>query len=684
MCAYPPRSGLDQADPGRDRDGGPVRSHTARPGWTGALWTLVITTLICTATSVAASTVRVDEAQGTLELATGPKPLLTLVGQGKVTARALIAWGRVPQPIIAALVRQHDQEVDLLSAGADEVAARAEALTLAGDAEDAGHLTALADLLRSFSFLDWAPLGTDAALEPGAVLRAGPGVGAVLRWADGSQLTLREDSVVVLPEQGPEPAPATIAATVAQGRSDTPECAAALAAIDAVVESAPGQTLLRHLGPLSLQVPADWLPIPEVDRNSLGGFAVGGAGAGEMWSVALMAAPGPEADMIAEMAKEQGISVEGPTLVNLAGKAANRYRMSGNIEGKSMAMSFYFFQTPPGSGPQLVLLAGGGGTTVDADMQAKVEAILASARLGEQAYALLRRLGGPGEGPGQLKYVEGLGADGAGNVYVLDGHHDRVQVFDADGQLRGSWGKEGFAPGQFFGLADLAVDPAGQICVLDRYGVERYTPDGKFLGPWGADQASDRRQSSDYSTISLDAEGRLYGLGKDALTRVAADGAVLGSWPAIKGKVAFDPKGNMYWVDRDGSRIHKNDGQGKPLWTWTVLGRIATEPPEKVVDGFTPESLATDDDGNLYVGDNDGVVRKYDPAGRFLLQWGPRLLSDEPEVGQPRRNKMGKIADLAVDHAGRVYVSDRYADTVLVFEPSAVQRPKCAPGLAGR
>jgi len=56
---------------------------------------------------------------------------------------------------------------------------------------------------------------------------------------------------------------------------------------------------------------------------------------------------------------------------------------------------------------------------------------------------LLKSFGGPGSGPGQLAYPNGLAVDEEkGLVYVADFGNSRIQVFDLDGQVKQIIGPE--------------------------------------------------------------------------------------------------------------------------------------------------------------------------------------------------------------------------------------------------
>jgi DNA-binding beta-propeller fold protein YncE len=67
---------------------------------------------------------------------------------------------------------------------------------------------------------------------------------------------------------------------------------------------------------------------------------------------------------------------------------------------------------------------------------------------------------------------------GAGEVYVLDGENNRVQMFDANGRFLAKWGQRGPGLGEFSKPVGLAVGCNGDVYVADTNNnrVERFTP----------------------------------------------------------------------------------------------------------------------------------------------------------------------------------------------------------------
>ena len=100
---------------------------------------------------------------------------------------------------------------------------------------------------------------------------------------------------------------------------------------------------------------------------------------------------------------------------------------------------FAFPGSDPGAQPikPLALAIDAGGLVYVADGDNQL------IRVYDSKGTLLRSFGGPGSGPGQLAYPNGLAVDeGKSLVYVADFGNSRIQVFDFDGQLKQTIGTE--------------------------------------------------------------------------------------------------------------------------------------------------------------------------------------------------------------------------------------------------
>ena len=119
-------------------------------------------------------------------------------------------------------------------------------------------------------------------------------------------------------------------------------------------------------------------------------------------------------------------------------------------------------------------------------------------------------------------------------------------------------------------------------------------------------------------------------------------------------KLAIDGDGNVYVSDNNNHRIQVFDLQGRFLGKWGGRGED---------DGqfIHPQGLAIDCEGNLYVVDhNHSRIQVFDLQGRFLSKWG----TEGEEDGQ-----FNWPNGLAIDGYGNVYVVEWLNHRIQVFQP---------------
>lgn len=103
------------------------------------------------------------------------------------------------------------------------------------------------------------------------------------------------------------------------------------------------------------------------------------------------------------------------------------------------------------------------------------------------------RAGGDDEEDVLFGVLNAVDIDDQGNVYVLDMQLSQVNVFDRDGALLRTIGREGEGPGEFRRASGMFLTPDGKVAVLQTMPgkLVLLTPDGKpagdFQGPKGAD-----------------------------------------------------------------------------------------------------------------------------------------------------------------------------------------------------
>jgi hypothetical protein len=272
------------------------------------------------------------------------------------------------------------------------------------------------------------------------------------------------------------------------------------------------------------------------------------------------------------------------------------------------------------------------------------------------------------DGPDQFGGILALEADGAGRVYVLDGHSSEVRVFDAGGRHLRSFGRPGAGPGELRQPSGLSVAPDGNLWVANPGNVryEVFDTTGAFVTsrrqltqmmsfPWGGlVDRSGRVYDSGFGLV-LRAEGeaepdtmRLPEYAAPRFVHTTGTSSMSYSIPySPQLHWALDPDGRLWTGVSDAYRITLRDDAGNPMRTvekpYTHLPVTAAEREgvRERLRGFTDQGgtvdlsrvprhkaaftrLAFDDRGFLWVrpslpADADEVVFDvFDPDGLLV------------------------------------------------------------------
>lgn len=229
-----------------------------------------------------------------------------------------------------------------------------------------------------------------------------------------------------------------------------------------------------------------------------------------------------------------------------------------------------------------------------------------------------------GSGPDQLKLPKGITVDRRGTIYIPDAGNNRIQRFDAQGELMGPLGTNGDGPGEFDFPCDVEIDDIGMLYVADTYNcrVQKITPQGTPLLMIGAKLDSAENDESEEQEPLLDKP--------------------LG--------VVVDYQRNIYVADTSHHRVVKFDPEGRLLM---ILGRKGTERGQ-----FLEPSDVRVDGAMIYVADmNNSRVQKFDGTGSIRGEFG---LAERAVAGE-------QGGDIAIDQ-GLLVICRTNAHTVAKVE----------------
>jgi DNA-binding beta-propeller fold protein YncE len=246
------------------------------------------------------------------------------------------------------------------------------------------------------------------------------------------------------------------------------------------------------------------------------------------------------------------------------------------------------------------------------------------------AIVKVKTFGAGAPGPGHISgAAEGIATDDEDHVYVADTGKFRIAEFSPRGLFIDAWGNTGPRDEQVSAPFDLDFDSAGNAYVSDPglSAVFAYDQGGEFLRRWGRPGTGNGEFGYDESQSSP------YG-------------------------IAVGEHDHVYASDFVNVRAQEFTSAGHFLHKWEVI---------------YPRNMATDADGNLYVGEYFSArVVKYSPTGRFLLTfgWGVRNGDARPQVCRAPKSQCqpgipGRLPGqfttpegIATDPAGNVYVAD--------------------------
>jgi hypothetical protein len=269
------------------------------------------------------------------------------------------------------------------------------------------------------------------------------------------------------------------------------------------------------------------------------------------------------------------------------------------------------------------------------------------------------------EGWGQLPEGWRLGqtaavaTDARDRVYVFHrppADEPPVLVFDRDGALVDSWGKEVLqdAHGMVIG-PDPEAGGAERIWLVDRapHLVHQATLEGDVLRTLGTKGvAGDETPFNRPTDVSVAPNGQVYvsdGYVNSRVHRYAPDGTLLQSWGVPGDGPGQFKLVHSVWVDRIGGR----DGAGRVLVADRENHRIQRFSPEGEFlgewGGFRqPTDLFVDGQGFIYVPELQSRMSILDPDGQVVARWGGEARREPGEFVAPHGAWVDSRGDLYV------------------------------------
>jgi len=237
-------------------------------------------------------------------------------------------------------------------------------------------------------------------------------------------------------------------------------------------------------------------------------------------------------------------------------------------------------------------------------------------------------------GAGMFNHPHGLHIDHDGNVWATDDHGGggkglQVFKFSPQGKVLMTLGKPGIAGDDsdtFNAPTDVFVAPNGDIFVSDGHGgdtnarVVKFSHEGTFITAWGK-RGSGPGEFALPHALAMDSAGRLFvgDRGNNRIEIFDQDGKFIAEWKQFgrPSGLFIDKDDVLYCMDSE-STGGVNRGFRRGLTIGSARdGTVSTFMPAPFLDGQVAntrqwgESVAVDDDGNIYLGMNGtkGVER---------------------------------------------------------------------------
>ncbi|ALC91409.1 hypothetical protein AM500_17595 [Bacillus sp. FJAT-18017] len=248
-------------------------------------------------------------------------------------------------------------------------------------------------------------------------------------------------------------------------------------------------------------------------------------------------------------------------------------------------------------------------------------------------------------GVGVLEAPTGVHVDELGDIYVADYSKEKIFRFNSEGKLEAEYGRPDsplFGSTSPFKPQKVGVDRRGNLYVISEgstNGIIQLSKEGTFLGYYGVN-------NTDVSISSVI---------RNLLTTETQKSNMFLKTPPAPDNVAIDSQGLIYSVTggTENEVIKKLNVAGKNMLS-PYISRDATY-----------QDITVDSDGNMFTLNSKGEIHEFDSFGNLLFVFGGT------DDGSNRLGLFKQPTGIAIDHNGRLFVTDKERGMITEFEKTA-------------
>jgi sugar lactone lactonase YvrE len=287
------------------------------------------------------------------------------------------------------------------------------------------------------------------------------------------------------------------------------------------------------------------------------------------------------------------------------------------------------------------------------------------------------QFGHDGSGNGEFHHPADIAIDPAGDLFVLDGGNGRVEEFNNGGTYIKQFATAGSGAGELSDPDGLALDAEGDVWVADTGNrrVVEFNDAGEFVktigaGEVGTDEGIAVDRNGDIWVAETN-QGRLavFNSEGERLKTVGSRGSGAGEIGEPEG-IAVSPEGDVFVADWSNDRIDEFTEGGAYVREFGASGSASGELND-------PYGIAADASGNVWVGEvGNDRVQEFTGDGEYVSHLG--------SYGSgPGEFSLSYPMGLALDAAGDVWVTDSQNDRIEEWGTPASPSNMTRPSISG-